>query len=164
MIDVRLCRTSIIHKEQEMQESRPQTVLFVCTGNYYRSRYAELLFNALAPAGLGWRADSRGFAPGPWNPGPIAPVVLERLSAAGIVPPARLRDPMRLTMADMEAADLLIALDETEHRPYVAGLGQPWAGRFRLWVVPDLHEWPVERALPTIDHEVRGLLAELASR
>jgi protein-tyrosine phosphatase len=139
-----------------------RTVLFVCTGNYYRSRYAELLFNALAPAGLGWRAKSRGFAPTPWNVGPIAPVVLERLAADGHAAPAELRAPIRLSPADMETADLLIALDEKEHRPYVAGLGAPWAGRFRLWVVPDLHEWPVDRALPAIGQSVRALLDELA--
>jgi protein-tyrosine phosphatase len=147
-----------------MPEGNTRTVLFVCTGNYYRSRYAELLFNALAPADLGWRADSRGFAPGSWNLGPIAPIVLERLHAAGIAPPAELRMPMRLAPADIHAADLHIALDEAEHRPYVEGLGQPWASRFRLWVVPDLHEWPFERALPVIDQEVRALIAELASR
>ncbi len=145
-----------------MQEIRPRTVLMVCTGNYYRSRYAELLFNALVPADLGWRADSRGFAPTPWNAGPIAPVVLDRLSIAGIAPPARLRGPIRLAPADLEAADMLVALDEKEHRPYVEGLGQPWSGRFRLWVVPDLHEWPVERALPAIDQAVYALLAELS--
>jgi protein-tyrosine phosphatase len=145
-------------------EKAHRTVLFVCTGNYYRSRYAELLFHALAPADLGWRADSRGFAPTPWNTGPIAPVVLERLAAAGITPPASLRDPLRLVPADLEAADLLVALDEKEHRPYVEGLGQPWRSRFRLWVVPDLHEWPVERALSAIDQAVRELVAELSSR
>ncbi|MBX0329606.1 low molecular weight phosphatase family protein [Oscillochloris sp. ZM17-4] len=145
-------------------EQIDRTVLFVCTGNYYRSRYAELLFNALAPSGLGWRADSRGFAPGPWNIGAIAPLVLERLAASGIAVPRVQRAPLRLARADMEAADLLIALDEAEHRPYVEGLGPPWSSRFRLWVVPDLHEWPAERALPTIDQEVRALLDELSSR
>lgn len=144
-------------------EHSHRTVLFVCTGNYYRSRYAELLFNALAPAELGWRADSRGFAPTPWNVGPIAQLVLDRLAAAGIAAPAEQRMPLRLAPADLEAADLLIALDEQEHRPYVAGLGRPWSERFRLWVVPDLHEWPAERALPAIDQGVRALLAELAS-
>ena len=38
-------------------------VLFVCTGNYYRSRFAEAVFNHLAAArGLPWRAVSRGLA------------------------------------------------------------------------------------------------------
>jgi protein-tyrosine-phosphatase len=36
-------------------------VLFVCSGNFYRSRLAELLFNEAAEkAGVVWRAESRG--------------------------------------------------------------------------------------------------------
>jgi protein-tyrosine-phosphatase len=54
-----------------------QRVLFLCTGNYYRSRYAEELFNHIARAeGLGWRAFSCGAAEqafpenvGPWPAG-----------------------------------------------------------------------------------------------
>ena len=38
-------------------------ILFLCTGNYYRSRFAEHLFNWLATKqGLDWQADSRGLA------------------------------------------------------------------------------------------------------
>ena len=45
----------------------PRRLLFLCTGNYYRSRFAELLFNALArEAGLSWIASSRGIATA-WN-------------------------------------------------------------------------------------------------
>ena len=41
----------------------PRTVLFLCTGNYYRSRFAEELFNDSARrAGLDWTATSRGLA------------------------------------------------------------------------------------------------------
>lgn len=41
-----------------------KTVLFLCTGNYYRSRFAEYLFNHLAEQQtLEWRAESLGFAP-----------------------------------------------------------------------------------------------------
>ncbi len=49
-----------------------KTVLFLCTGNYYRSRYAEILFNAKAEImELEWKAVSRGLAPDPRNPGPM---------------------------------------------------------------------------------------------
>src|SRR5271165_5168046 len=40
-----------------------QVVLFLCTGNYYRSRFAEEMFNFLAPVKCpGWTAVSRGIA------------------------------------------------------------------------------------------------------
>jgi protein-tyrosine phosphatase len=52
-----------------------QRILFLCTGNYYRSRYAEELFNHIARAeGLGWRAFSCGAADQafPENVGPMS--------------------------------------------------------------------------------------------
>ena len=52
-----------------------RTVLFLCTGNYYRSRFAEIVFNSLArEAGLAWRAESRGLAVerGAGNVGPLS--------------------------------------------------------------------------------------------
>src|SRR6516164_10580364 len=46
-----------------MKQRQENTVLFLCTGNYYRSRFAEVLFNSVAgKMGLPWRASSRGFA------------------------------------------------------------------------------------------------------
>ena len=63
------------------------TVLFLCTGNYYRSRFAELLFNSLAAGqGLGWSATSRGLAleRGAHNVGPISKTVLRTLKELGV--------------------------------------------------------------------------------
>ena len=47
----------------EIEALKPKIMLFLCTGNYYRSRFAELLFNHLAKQrGLDWQATSRGLA------------------------------------------------------------------------------------------------------
>jgi protein-tyrosine-phosphatase len=38
-------------------------VLFFCTGNYYRSRFAQIVFNSVAgKMGLPWNASSTGLA------------------------------------------------------------------------------------------------------
>src|ERR1051326_4132468 len=70
-----------------MRQRDEQTVLFLCTGNYYRSRYAELLFNSVAgKMSLPWKASSRGLAleRGVNNVGPIAASAVEALEARGL--------------------------------------------------------------------------------
>jgi protein-tyrosine phosphatase len=63
-----------------------KTVLFLCSGNYYRSRSAEHFFNWHARyERLKWRADSRGIVVGRHNnPGPISRHAYERLEELGI--------------------------------------------------------------------------------
>jgi hypothetical protein len=61
---------------------------FFCTGNYYRSRFAEELFNFAASAGCpGWTAISRGIAVdlGVNNLGPIAQSAVHALQKHGLV-------------------------------------------------------------------------------
>jgi protein-tyrosine phosphatase len=65
-----------------MSQARENTVLFLCTGNYYRSRFAEHFFNALATReALSWQADSRGLAleRGVGNLGPVSRTTLRTL-------------------------------------------------------------------------------------
>jgi protein-tyrosine phosphatase len=64
-------------------------ILFLCAGNYYRSRYAEEFFNFYAIGdGLAWRAFSRGLAEkgSPDNLGPMSRFTLQALRAKSIVP------------------------------------------------------------------------------
>ena len=140
-------------------------LLFLCTGNYYRSRYAELLFNALAPAaGLDWRADSRGLdlAAGRNNIGPLSPFVLQRLKRRGIEPLPPLRYPQEAVASDFSAADLVIALKRTEHLPLMRAKFEAWAERIEYWQVDDIDVAPPDVALGLIDTQIDSLLARLA--
>ena len=115
------------------------SVLFVCTGNFFRSAFAEHYFNHLSdqdrrldprdprrkPAV--WRAESRGLDPDQLSPSQKAARMsryaverLRRLSvpfaveaATGL--PAHL--PTLLALADLERCERVVALHDASHRP-----------------------------------------------
>ncbi len=137
-------------------------VLFLCSGNYYRSRFAEILFKQLAQQrGLEWRADSRGIV-AQWsrNPGPISQAALEGLRARGVAYNVT-RYPMQLREQDLQNATRVIALYETEHRPMLRAYFPQWEDKVEFWRAPDLDEMNSERALALIEQNVLLLLQEL---
>jgi protein-tyrosine phosphatase len=142
-----------------------RTVLFICSGNYYRSRVAEVLFNSMAAkTRLNWKADSRGTAldRGTHNVGPISPQALDWLRAQDIEVDRDIRFPIQLQEEDITHADRVIALDETEHRPYLETRFPIWADRVEYWNIPDLGLMSADVALPAIDRAVRELLLRLS--
>src|SRR6202521_1575023 len=98
-----------------------KTVLFLCTGNYYRSRFAEILFNSVAARmGLPWKATSRALAleRGAGNVGPMAPEAVTVLQARGIRSAEDFaRFPMQASADDFERAQWIVALKQAEHMP-----------------------------------------------
>ena len=102
-----------------MSKNNDRAVLFLCTGNYYRSRFAEILFNSLAEKmGLPWRAASRGLAleRGVNNVGAMAVEALARLEVLGIrAGDAVTRLPVQVMADDLERADRIVALKQAEH-------------------------------------------------
>jgi protein-tyrosine phosphatase len=138
----------------------PKVVLFVCTGNYYRSRFAELLFNSSARRGrLGWEAISRGVELSVQNVGPISPHVCSGLRARGFeLEFAGLRSPLPLALGDLISADHVVALKRDEHLPIITRKFPQWASRIEYWHVDDLDLATPDEALRKIEHNVTALI------
>ena len=145
--------------------SSSRQVLFICTGNYYRSRFAELLFNAGAQArGLPWRATlgaPTSTLPG-GNVGPISVRAREALEALGVPLDPDLRLPLPLTEEDLAAADHIVAVCEAEHRPHLERDFPAAAASVEYWGVEDLGVTPAEDALPALERHVADLLDRLS--
>jgi protein-tyrosine phosphatase len=150
-----------------MTEAEPQRVLFLCSGNYYRSRFAEHLFNHLAEAsGLPYRADSAGLWPEcqTRNPGPMSQESIAALKERGITLPSELRSPRDVQASDIAEAALTIAVKEAEHRSIVVDRFPELLDRVEFWQVDDVDCAPPSVALPMIERHVRQLVARLADQ
>jgi protein-tyrosine phosphatase len=139
------------------------TVLFLCTGNFYRSRFAEIYFNWLVQRDnfTTWIADSRGLALDPLNVGPISIHTRVYLRQMGIPVPEHLRLPIDAAEPDFQAARLIVALKESEHRPLMQRRFPTWAGQVEYWRVHDLDCAGPTEALPQIKRHVEELYARL---
>jgi protein-tyrosine phosphatase len=139
-------------------------VLFLCTGNFYRSRFAEILFNWHAEQrGLEWRAVSRGLALEPRNVGPISDYALAGLAARGICCDAYLRAPQVVTEADLTGAHCIIAVKESEHRPLVESRHASWQALVEYWRIDDIDCATPDEALPLLEREVMRILERLSA-
>ena len=138
-------------------------VLFLCSGNYYRSRFAEHLFNWLALQNrLSWRADSRGLRVGlVGTVGPISELTVEAMRGRGILIDGEHRYPIALTRADLVNSDLVVAVKEAEHRQLMEEQFADWSEAIEYWHIDDLDCAGPEVALPQLEDEVRALVARL---
>ena len=162
-------RTKLDPDQVRLLETAPvmaaaNLILFLCTGNYYRSRYAEELFNHRARIeGLAWRAFSRGVAEkgSPDNVGPMSRFALEALQAKTILPEGANRYPQPCSLEDFDQAALVIALKEAEHRPMIERRFPDVADRISYWHVDDVEFLHPSIALALIDDHVEKLISAL---
>ncbi len=135
-------------------------LLFLCSGNYYRSRFAEEVFNFKARSG-NWRADSRGLRLNPNNVGPIAEVVLKRLARLEVKPINAGRAPEAVKEADLEDAALVIAMSEQEHYPLMRRMFPTYADQITYWDVEDTGRMPPDLAFRKIELLVDQLIDDV---
>ncbi len=139
-------------------------VMFICSGNYYRSRFAEAVFNHHAgERDLEWRAFSRGLATHlVADLGKLSIHTRFALDARGIALAHTGERPTPLTVADLERTEKPIALKEAEHRAMMREQFRDWENRIEYWHVHDLDGATPEEALPEIEEKVLRLVDELA--
>lgn len=175
----------------ESTQGAPPQVLFVCSGNYYRSRLAELLFNHFArEQGVKWEAVSRGILDQVRQKG-LAPHAVNFLEKRGLKQLAEnQRNPISIRMDDLEGAQQVVILSRREHEPMMlTRFGQiprmmAEQGILRYWNIDDLPPpvslglWlgslldkrppalgqSVESATEHLEFAVKALVSELAAK
>jgi len=117
-----------------------QSILFVCTGNVFRSMAAEYALRTQLGQPSSYRVESAGIEA---KPKTIHPVILNRLIQKGANPSAHI--PQRLTKKLIDRNDLIIAMG-LGHREFIHQ-------QFRL-KVPLFNEVSFGEEIPILDlHE-----------
>lgn len=142
-------------------------ILFLCTGNYYRSRFAAHLFNDFAvKQQLDWCADSRGLAleRGTNNVGAISKYARTALAERGIILKDDERFPLAASVEDFQTATQIIALDESEHYPLMRDRFSQWADKIEYWLVHDVDKTTAVEALGQIEQKILLLMNTLSEQ
>jgi len=137
-------------------------ILFVCTGNYYRSRFAESYFNwKAAKSALPWRAVSRGLLPVPGRKG-ISPLVQQELAIMGVPDSRTVSDPQQLTRQDLQTSDYVVILDEEEHRPMMERQFPDMAlNSVHYWHINDIPQMQAHEACSVMATKIDDLMTRL---
>jgi protein-tyrosine phosphatase len=139
-------------------------ILFLCTGNYYRSRFAEELFNHLArQKGLDWAAESKGLAQDLWllrNVGFISKYALQELEKRSVKTP-KMRFPRKLKPGETGKYEIVVALNEEEHKPLIEQF-YPQLSEVIYWDIKDLGDETSASAMSRIESKIEQLILEIA--
>ena len=143
--------------------SEHKSILFLCTANYYRSRFSEMYFNHLAAAeGLAVRADSAALEMAKWrtyNPGELSVHTIKALGEMGVAIEKPYREPRQFDPG-RSAGMRLIALSEVEHRPMVTRLFPEVLPQVEFWKVEDVDFESPEKAIALMKESVERCIED----
>jgi protein-tyrosine phosphatase len=139
-------------------------VLFVCTGNFYRSRFAESLFNYLSKRNnLDWKAKSAGLKIHLADEkaaieGEISSIAKNKLLSKGISEDYFDKRRESLTEKMLENADLVILMDKNEHFSMMNDLFPKYVKNAFFYDAKDIEYCDPEIALKIIEKEIMALI------
>jgi protein-tyrosine phosphatase len=145
-----------------------KTLLFLCTGNYYRSRFSEEYFNYYAEKhGLEWCADSKGIQrdfSGNGNIGPMSSHTIDKLAELQIPARGAERMPAHVYEPDFSDFDRIIAVSLDEHKSMLEALWPAHTlAKVEYFDVEDLHIEGSDTALPRLIRHLDKLINGMVS-
>jgi len=94
----------------------------------------------------------------------MSPLTIAALIQRGYSPKPPVRWPKACCDDDIRSADIVIALKEAEHKPFLQKRHKAVAGRVKFWHIHDLDGAKPAEALAELEAEVRKLIAELKAK
>ena len=140
-------------------------ILFVCTANIFRSRFAEEVFNFLAaeeriPA----KAFSAGLKVGEYHVKKIYRPALEQLTKFNIKPKRPNELSVHINEVQLSKYDQLICMDEADHKPMVLSNSKLNDINFEYWDIIDEPKVQSDISLPICFSKVKELVDGLKNK
>ncbi len=163
---MRNARLNINKRRYSSKGKKSNTCLFLCTGNYYRSRMAEEVFNSIArDRNINAESDSAGLHPDVLSLGHVGNMAREsirELERGGYEAASSDREPKTIVDKDLGDYDTIICLDKTEHEDIFWKTFPGFEGDVRFWTVEDYPLDIPRNAFLKIEKEVKELIEEAA--
>lgn len=139
-----------------------QNILFLCSDNYFLSRFAENYFNSLAlEQGLDCWAESRGFQIRPNNVQAISQHAVRELERRGISIAEPFRYATVVQDADFEFFDSIIVINEEQSWPPMLANFTGCPGHIETWTIAGSNSADPSESLSVLECKVRTLVERL---
>ena len=140
-------------------------ILFVCTANIYRSRFGEEVYNHYAMKNnLSSRAFSAGLMVGAYKTRKIYKPALKELNRLNIEPIRAEQYSIHVDDIDLNNYDMVICMDEEEHRPMVELNSNFKELNITYWNIVDEPLASSHLSLPRCYEKVQDLIYKVSNK
>ena len=140
-------------------------VLFVCTANIFRSRFSEEVYNHFAKKlNIPSEAFSAGLRVGEYTTRKIYTPALQQLKYYNINPYRKDDLSIHINDLDLNVYDMIICMDEVEHRPMVEMNDQLNKINIDYWNIVDEPMVSSKVSLPVCFDKVKDLVISVSKK